>query len=104
GVVSQRLHHARVAALQPGHRADIDDPTALPALDHVQADRAAHEERAVDVGAHDLVPGLERDVLEARAPGRPGVVDPDVDVVPGLKHLVDGGLDVLGFRDVAPYR
>ena len=66
---------ARGLALQAR---DVDD-LAATARDHPPRHGLADVEHAVEVGAHQLVPGLDREVLERGAALDPGIVDQDVD-------------------------
>ena len=66
---------ARGLALQAR---DVDD-LAAAARDHPPRHGLADVEHAVEVGAHQLVPGLDREVLERGAALDPGIVDQDVD-------------------------
>ncbi len=88
------------------HRGDVDDAAAL-ARDHSLRHRLRDVEHAVEIGAHQLAPGLLRIVFEHAAPLDAGVVDENLDrpeVLLDLGHSLGGGIAVgdveHGFEDL----
>ena len=69
-------------------RGDVDDPSPL-ARDHEARDGLGDEEHAVEISAHQLMPGFLRVILERSPTLDAGVVDQDVD-------RADLGLDAFG--------
>jgi hypothetical protein len=60
------------------HRGDVDD-LAPAAPNHVTGDGLTDIERARNIGGEQLVPFLDREILERRAELHAGIVDQDID-------------------------
>jgi hypothetical protein len=73
-------------------RADVEDSPAALALHHPER-RAAAQERRGQVGADDLLPQLERHVVDRGRVGDPGVVDQHVDGAEARDGLGEQGVD-----------
>ena len=71
------------------HRGDVDD-LAGAARDHVPRHRLADVEDRGDVGAHQPLEGVGREILERGAVLHAGVVDQDVDRARRRLEAVDG--------------
>ena len=71
-------------------RGDVDDPSPAAGL-HAAGHRLADEEGAGDVGGHQGVPVLQRELGERRPALHPGVVDADVDRADRVLDRRDAG-------------
>ena len=66
--------------------------TPPPCALHLQARGANAVEDAGEVGRHDLVEGVDREVQERLANRDPGIVHHDVEPAPPVRHGLHGGL------------
>jgi hypothetical protein len=85
--------HVRRHRILAGRR-DVDDSATLPGFDHLPGDGLAHQEVAVQVGAHNPPPFGVRQLQEGDTALHTGVVHQDVDAAELGHGLLDHPLDL----------
>src|SRR5574337_9532 len=97
GVVGDGLRRLRGVAFHAGDRGQVEDPPVAGRDHRSLADLLGQQEHRAHVEVHHLVPRSQRQVLGRCAPGRPGVVDQDVD----LADPIEGRVGQPEYRAVA---
>ena len=97
--LGRRVVHLAVLAGLAVDRADVHDAPEL-ALAHALDDVAAHVEAAGQVGADDLVPGIEAHLVQRAVPGDAGVVHQHLDRAEVLLDALDALATRLEIADV----
>ena len=101
GGVADRVERLRRRAGQSGDRRDVDDDAAAAAEHHGAAGGLRHQEAARDIGVEHAAPLFERHRHGRFGPADPGVVHEDVEPAESLDRGREGGLHLIGLRDVA---
>lgn len=106
GVLGRRVGHRARTRRIGRHRAVVDDAAAhrlLPA--HGAEGGAGAQERAGEVDADDIVPDLDRDLVDRRRlVAHAGIVEEQVDAAEGFDHRFEQIVDLIGLADVAGNR
>ena len=90
----------RGGAELPGDRRDVDDPPAASLRAHLDDRRLVHEERALGVHVHDVVPLRLAHLGDGAGGDHAGRVDHNIDPPEALDRLREHGLDGRFVRDI----